>query len=244
MNSCLTANHISAASKLLRLQFPRQNGLQDTSYLLQKSVWNSSPRNFIQIIYVDPGHWACLSNIFCRDDETVDLYDSAHTTPCEDGSIVKQVSLILRPLNLDCIQINLVNVSLQAGGTDCGLFSIATATELANGKDPFTITYSQELMRTHLRDCFEKTCLTPFVSKPRSRQVKKRILCTFRFRTNINADQAEEEDSECSADVCRINSTTIQYPVWVSCDICHKWYHLYCIGHKKAPKTYICDKCN
>ena len=95
--ACLTANHISAASKLLKSQFPSQNGLQDMSYLLQKSVWNSSPHTFVQIIFVNPNHWACLSNIF-SEANTIDLYDSALTIPSVDGSILKQASLILHEL--------------------------------------------------------------------------------------------------------------------------------------------------
>ena len=112
--ACLTANHISAASKLLKSQFPSQNGLQDMSYLLQKSVWNSSPHTFVQIIFVNPNHWACLSNIF-SEANTIDLYDSALTIPSVDGSILKQASLILHELNLEFIQINLINVSPQSG---------------------------------------------------------------------------------------------------------------------------------
>ena len=58
----LTANHISAANILLKKQFPLQNGLKDTHYLATKHQWDSSPQDFVQIIFITPGHWACLSN--------------------------------------------------------------------------------------------------------------------------------------------------------------------------------------
>ncbi len=184
--ACLTANHISAASKLLKSQFPSQNGLQDTSYLLQKSVWNSSPHTFVQIIFVNPNHWACLSNIF-SEANTIDLYDSALTIPSVDGSILKQASLILHELNLEFIQINLINVSPQSGSTDCGLFAIAMAVELANGTDPSYIKYRQETMRISLLNCFEKKSITPFLGK--RRVVKKRIFDTFCFPNSMYEEE-------------------------------------------------------
>ena len=139
--ACLTANHISATLKLLKIQFPNQNGLQDTAYLCQKLSWNSLLNDFIQIINVDSHHWACLSNIFCTDENSVDLYDSAHTAPSADGSIVQQVSIIL---DRKCFNINLINVPLQFGGTDCGLFAIAMATDLASRTDPCSVTIVNE----------------------------------------------------------------------------------------------------
>lgn len=172
--ACLTANHITAAMKLLKLQNPKQNGLQDTSSLAQKLVWRSKSENFIQIIYVDPGHWACLSNIFCEE-YTVDLFDSNHTAPSTGGSIIPQCSAILGSKNF---AINLVNVGLQIGGTDCGLFSIAIATSLADCADPCSFNYIQLKMRKHLQHCFSTEHLSPFPCHPR--KVEQRILCTFR----------------------------------------------------------------
>ena len=103
-----------------------------TAILEQHHIWNSQIIDFVQIIYVDPNHWACVSNVFCTDENTVDLYDSSHTAPAK-GSIVQQVSVIL---GTKCFNINLVNVCLQLGGTDCGLFAIAMATDVANWIDP------------------------------------------------------------------------------------------------------------
>ena len=43
----LTANHMSAASKLLKAAFPGQSGLQDTCRLYYKYQWNSVPQGFV-----------------------------------------------------------------------------------------------------------------------------------------------------------------------------------------------------
>ena len=174
----LTANHISASSKLLKIQFPNQNGLQEISYLIEKSIWESHPKDFVQIIHID-GHWACVSDVFCTDEETctVDLFDSAHTEPSVDGSIVKQVATILRPKQH--FVINLINVSLQFGGSDCGLFAIAMATDLVHRIDPFSVKYKQQLMRNHLIKCFQRLKVSSFPSQARAASLR-RILCTYR----------------------------------------------------------------
>ena len=125
----LTANHICAAQRLLKAQFPAQNGLRDTHYLHVYNEWDSDPDDFVQILFVDSCHWVCLSNVYCEDG-CVDLYDSMVSDPPEDGSIVRQACTILKSLSLSSVKINLVNVTQQVGGTDCALFAIAFATDL------------------------------------------------------------------------------------------------------------------
>ena len=44
----LSSNHISAANRLMKCQFPSQNGLQDTCILKQGRVWSSNADNFVQ----------------------------------------------------------------------------------------------------------------------------------------------------------------------------------------------------
>ena len=99
----LSANHISAANRLLRAQFPSQNGLQDTCVLQQKGTWSDG---FVQIIFISHGHWACISNKYSSLG-IVALFDSLHTVPSEDGSIVQQVCSILRS-NEPAITINVI----------------------------------------------------------------------------------------------------------------------------------------
>ena len=53
----------------------------------------------------------------------------------------------------------------------------------------------------------------------------------------------EEEDSECSAAPCLIESSSIICPTWVACETCGLWYHLFCIGMRKVPQTFICKSC-
>ncbi len=74
----------------------------------------------MQLIFVSPNHWACLSNSV-SDPCVVELYDSMHTTPIEDGSIVSQACKIMESRKLSKLIIQVVKVSIQEGGTNCGL---------------------------------------------------------------------------------------------------------------------------
>ena len=202
----LSANHISAASKLLRASFPTQNGLQDTHYLLEKLQWDSSPNKFVQIIYVDPGHWACLSNKFPG--EEIDLYDSMHTIPTQQGTIVRQACRIAQSQN-SSITINVIDVQPQFGGADCGLFAIAMASDLCRGIDPFDVKYCQDEMRKHLENCIKKQSMTQFPSSIR-RGIQRRIVKSLHM------------DIHC---LCR----QPEHPPMVCCDCCDKWYHSGCV---------------
>ena len=49
-----------------------------------------------------------------------------------------------------------VSVQQQNGYHDCGLFSIANATEICNGHKPEKACFDQSRMRTHLFSCLSK----------------------------------------------------------------------------------------
>ena len=58
--------------------------------------------------------------------------------------------------SFDEVEFRLVNIQHQSNGSDCGLFAIACATELAHDRDPpLLCVWETERMRPHLRDCFE-----------------------------------------------------------------------------------------
>ena len=48
------------------------------------------------------------------------------------------------------------------GVKDCGVYAIVTATLLASGENPGSVTYNQQAMQEHLVKCFETFQLTPF----------------------------------------------------------------------------------
>ncbi len=213
---CLTASHMSAACKLLRGQFPLQNGLIDTHILSHKEGYNSNPNKFVQIIFVSPNHWACLSNNMSKSG-IVELYDSMHTTPMEGDSILSQACKIMQPLKLSTLIIQVVNVSVQKGGTDCGLHAIAMAMDLCSNVDPFAVDYVND-MRKQLRCCFEEGLLSQFQSEPSGR--KDRVLKILSVNLYCVCRQPERGPMAC-------------------CDECNTWYHPGCIY---IPQEVIQDE--
>ena len=54
---------------------------------------------------------------------------------------------------------------LQVGSSDCGLFAIVFATELAFGHSPASSEYCQDQMRKHFEQCIANNQLVPFPTK-------------------------------------------------------------------------------
>ena len=73
------------------------------------------------------------------------------------------------------ITLNFRSVQQQEGGSDCGLYSLAFATSLCDGKNPSAVNYIQHRLRTHLVKSFEQNNIVPFPSRIHTR-VDKGIL--------------------------------------------------------------------
>ena len=71
----LSDAHIFAALKLLKKQYPHQNGLQSTLLLANKLEWKSSNEDFVQILHIGGNHWVCVSNINCPPN-SCNIYDT------------------------------------------------------------------------------------------------------------------------------------------------------------------------
>ena len=231
----LTANHISAAQSLLRKAHPLQNGLCDTSYLTDRLQWPSVANNFVQIIHVGGAHWACVSNRFCKEDEThvVELFDSLHTTPGD--SIKEQVCTMLH-CEKSFLTIRVINVQQQTTGDSCGLFAIAMAQDICNGRDPFVSTYKEKEMRHHVEKCFDSRNLTNFPDdKSKARPRRKRVCISV------------DVELYC---VCRYPDleVTSRFGDMACCDRCELWYHAICMDipsdvFTKKRQKWVCAQC-
>ncbi len=120
----LTNRHIDATCALLRGQFQDARGLQCP--LLGQ--------NLVQILHIGGNHW---NTVVAIDTQTVKVYDSLyHSLGAGLGAgTSKQSAAILRS---SCKQISfsIENTQEQIGGSDCGLFAIAYATEYCYGNAP------------------------------------------------------------------------------------------------------------
>lgn len=225
----LSANHISAAQMILKSMFPYQNGLEDTTYLIEKLRWTSGVDKFVQIIHVNGCHWACVSNKFSRERNVVQMYDSLPVTPSQ--SVIEQVCTILKCEEPE-VRIEVMNVQPQQSSDTCGLYSIAVAHDLCAGKDPCYISYKESSMRSHLEQCFKTNTISKFPSEGR-REVRKKVI---------------EEVKVLVYCICRYPDTSTRFGNMARCDFCGEWYHEDCVGNIpqevfKEDVEYVCNNC-
>jgi len=129
------------------------------------------------------------------------------------------------------IRIKVVNVSLQTGSNDCGLYTIVMMTSIAHNDDPAKLVYNQQEMRIHLMQCFEKGAMENFpVSKKRrlrNKRISKESLCNI----------------YCS---CRLPDLEDGSKM-IMCENCKEWYHEGCIDRAEAALNcdhdWICSNC-
>ena len=152
MGEELTDIHVNVAQKLILHQFPSYQGLKNTlvsDYSL--GFWTN---NYIQIVHCRSCHWITVSSIGCQPGK-VDIYDSLYQ------DIDNATRCKIEKVFGSSITFNLPDVQKQVGFTDCGLFAIAFATNLAFGKIS-KFEFKQGSLRPHLKACFEEKCIHAF----------------------------------------------------------------------------------
>ena len=112
------------------------------------------------------------------------------------------------------------------GGSDCGLFSLAFAIDLASGVDPATISYNQSRMRLHLASCLAEKALRPF---PRRKTEVRNRAPNIKLTVNVYC-------------ICRLPESFSK--TMISCDHCVEWFHLRCVGLKRVKKTFFVPHVN
>ena len=197
----LTHDHIIFVNHLLKKQFPDVSGLSDPKFV-QDLSFPVSQDPFIQMFHVGE-HWMTVAGVSpsraCVYDST--LYSTSTSTKAQIAAIMNTKERR--------IELTIEKTQFQRGGSDCGLFAIAYATDLSIGNNPAAYRYDQGSMRPHLIDCLEKQCLTTFrsqVVRP-GRPLKELI------------------DVHCS---CRLPEGAGDE--MVECMTCGEWYHKYCEG--------------
>ena len=146
--SWLNSSIIDASQHLLSRQ-SSISGFQSVgcAYTMSFAV----QRSFIQIIHDQSrNQWLVISN--SSNAATVNVYDSLFhdLSPSSEQQIASIMNTQYNQLKVDFI-----DAQRQSGPDDCGLFAIAFATTLCNGKQPESMFYDQQKMRSHLLSCFE-----------------------------------------------------------------------------------------
>ena len=144
----LTDRHINFAQALIKKEHKELIGLESTLLLARSMI-----PPLLQLVHARGSHWIVLSTIGCTNG-LVKVFDSLY------NEVDKQTMDLIHHLYGSEIKVVLEESPKQVGLKDCGLFAIATATQLANGCIPKM--FDQNAMRGHLLTCFEKLQIRPF----------------------------------------------------------------------------------
>ena len=139
---------------------------------------------FVQILHNGHDHWITIST-FGAEEGDVFVYDSLY---CSVSSSVKAQIAYLLATKKEKIELKFIDVQLQSGKYDCGLFAVAFATALVHGQQPGKFMFDQQAMRKHLRLCLQNKVMPMFPIKKTRRFVAKvksvdyiEIYCTCRM---------------------------------------------------------------
>ena len=146
---------INFAQHLLKVQYPKLNGLRSTLLQDKKATHTeNSISNNIQIIYCQGRHhWITMTTVNCKAGE-VKVFDSAFSF-C-DRETIRVINNFFTTDSMYTPTLTMGRCQKQKGGKDCGLFSIAFATALAFRSHPSKLKFDQSMMRQHLVNCLIK----------------------------------------------------------------------------------------
>jgi len=202
----LTDLSIDAAQKILRNQFTKSGGLQDT-VLGQKLMFKEVSRPFLQILHNGRKHWLLVSNYNCQPGE-INLYDSLYHGRVTD-QVKAQICTIYK-CPTDKLVINAKPCQQQTNGVDCGIYTVAFAYFVLSGQAFNTI--DETKLRNHFLRCLESGIFQPFPFYSKS--------------IMTNKEETKEVEVHCR---CRMpwlwRDKNIQM---AECEICAKWFHKKC----------------
>lgn len=217
---CLTDRIINAACAILRKQFPGYGGLEST-LLHQCTRGLANTTNAMQIIHLPvKSHWAVISTIGCERN-SLRYYDSIFNSVSVEADNI--IASLLKPSG--SLDVQVMNVILQKGTTDCGVYSVAYCTCLALDIDPCLCVFRQLEMRMHLVSCLEKEQFTSFPVL-RSRRLTSKT-----------------RDTHCLS-VCPVCLKPDNGNFMVLCDTCNEWYHNECVDPFNEDSDWICNRCD
>lgn len=215
----LTDLHVNAFQSVARQQFPSFGGLCNTLVAGRVNLVEGQEK-FIQIVHVEErAHWIAIF----IDNSEVFLYDSMFTAA--STTTLEIIAKILQTKQ-SCFCVNHLNVSRQAGTTDCGLYTIAAVTCILLGEDPTKVVFDQKVLRLHFTKILEAKFLEAFPV------LKKR-------RVTERVSKVEQCDVYC---FCRLPDNGDKM---ISCDDCNEWFHLACLKiTEPLSDIWYCDNCS
>ena len=215
---------IDAGQRMLREKFPNTTGLHDVCFCDTLSFPHDPPEGVVQILNVANSHWVCISSKDCKPG-TIMVYDSLRSGDLPLS--VKEVIAALLKCDKKKIFLLFPDVQQQPNSSSCGLFALANAYTLCEGKDPTKVKYDVSLMRTHLLHCVQKHEFTAFPSTGSMYNPAKPLSTSFRIYC-----------------LCRLPDRGDKM---VCCDECKEWFHFVCMDldvESQLDDTWKCGRCS
>jgi len=157
LGECLNDRIIFAALQILKNQFPKLNGFQDT-VLSEKMKLSSVAKPAIQIHFVESEHW--VTSYYTGD--IIEVYDSRFIPPTQLLQCQFSQCYATAISETGSLSLCYPSVQQQENNTSCGLFAIAFAVDKAFGISEEDVDYDHEQMANHLKTCLHKKIMCPF----------------------------------------------------------------------------------
>ncbi len=224
----LNDNIINAAQSLLKHQTNNEvKGWQDTQKGKKCSFVPIHSEPFIQILNVGGDHWITVTNLYCKNRNAVELYDSAYSGLSLHTK--KQIcSIVKLGYEFNDIEFKIMDVQRQKDTSSCGLFATAFATEFClSNNNPSFCEYDTSVMRQHHIKCLESKQLTPFpkLDHVRSPRVPYKVLIKEKL-------------------YCYCRSPLDMKKLVTSCIKFKKWFHNDCISNvSNFLENWVCSIC-
>ena len=221
-NGWLSRRLINAGQMLLKKKFPKVGGLHDVGKM-QTGTFEQEHSEFVQVLHCYESHWVLATNKNCKEKQII-IYDSNRSG---DVSLdTKEAIASMIKISHPYFYLTFPDVQQQTGDSDYGLYTLAFAYSLCNGKDPAKISYKQAEFRTHLLQCIEKKAIKDF---PQERVMKvpgKAMLCKVKVYC-----------------VCRLPDAG---DGMIKCSKCSASFHCTCVDVvcDDMPQSWCCTSCS
>ena len=231
----LNDNIIHAAQSLLREQTKGSvfgwRSTQCAKNYSFKPIPSRSP--FVQVLHVAECHWVVVSNVDPKEGgcftNSVAYYDSGWLLNI--GARIRNTLCSFFKCDAATLRFDIVDVMTQPNASDCGVFALANATELAYGSDPALCRWDSKNMRQHLLQCFQNGQIDRFPVSG-----KRRIPLGSRIRKSY------AEKLYC---ICRMPNSRSR--AMIQCDRCKNYFHMDCMkldDHKSYEnEEWSCHQC-
>jgi len=209
----LTDDIIDAGQKILATQFKEKFGKAgfQSAVLGNTFSFDVESEEFVQVLHNGHNHWLTISTVGAPPSNIL-VYDSMYPSA---GQATKQQVASITMVAEPELTLSFIDVQMQAGGSDCGVFALAFATAICFGHSPGKFQFNQQQMRSHLIDCLEKEHFTMFPIKKEHRQATK-------IKT-----------SETIPVYCTCRMPLMKAAPMIQCSHCKQWYHgKHCIKTK------------